>query len=363
MEDGKGKTKPTPASLPLLERCGATTSAIPSTLAVAASPRLAPKPLSSTAQLFTPKWPANSLGVSIREREAAVFVHKRVAGAQELQFPDLFRYGIRFRPEVNETDIYRTVLVDNLPPKMTLFPLLQRVKGGLVLDAKMLNTIRVTGSMSAIITFVHDFGARAFIDGVSRQPLVFGTHHRARVTLLPTPTYPISKSLRAAIVTHGHTRCLEIRNFPRGITPAALERDLRVCDTMSTHRIEAKRMRDDGVLEMRFTSVGYAGRAYGILTSRVRYRGCGVVFSRDPCARAWEAVTTLLPHNPPASTEIDSKPEIRTTDYAEEAKDEDCTGRLNDVVFDDEPSEVQRGRGFGYDEALATANNNTCSPQ
>lgn len=259
------------------------------TVAVTAPSSHAPQQASDTAALFVPKWPAKSIIVFAGERDGAIFIHKQVAGDQEHQFPDLFRYGIRFRPEPNETDIYRTVLVDNIPPNTRLFTLLQRVKGGPVLDAKFLDTISIKGSLSAMITFVHEHGAKAFVNGASRRPLVFD-EIRARVILLPTPTYPMPKNLHMAITNHGHTRCLEIQNFPRGIKPAELERDLRIYQTMTAHRIESKRMRADGVLELRFTSIYYAGRAYGILNAWSRYRRCIISFASDPCAQPWEEV-------------------------------------------------------------------------
>ncbi|KAL8896045.1 MAG: hypothetical protein Q9207_007900 [Kuettlingeria erythrocarpa] len=246
-------------------------------------------PGTNTLVLFMPRWPTKTFALSGTEREGTILIHKRVAGDREYRFPDFFRYGIRFRPEPTERNIYRTVLVDNLPPSLRLFELLNRVKGGLVLDAKLLNTVCINGRLSAMITFFHECGAKAFLSGARSQPLLFDAT-QARVTLLPTPTYPISKMLRTAIEEHHHTRCLEIQNFPKGIKPAELERDLRVCEAMTTHRIEAKRMRLDGVLELRFNSINYAGGAYGILTSRDRYRRCIVKFAPDQCAQPWEEI-------------------------------------------------------------------------
>ncbi|KAL8748727.1 MAG: hypothetical protein Q9184_007121 [Pyrenodesmia sp. 2 TL-2023] len=310
-----------------------------------------------------PKWPTKALAVSTTEREGAIFVHQRAAGYQEYQFPDLFRYGTRFRPEPSERDVYRTVLVDNLPADLRLFTLLLHVKGGLVLDAKLLNTVSINSKLSAMITFFHEYEAKAFVHGTCSQPLVFDAI-QARVTLLPTPTYPISKMLRAAIVEHGHTRCLEIQNFPKGIKPAELERDLRICETMTTHRIESKRMRSDGVLELRFSSISYAGRAYGLLTTRIRYRQCTVRFSPDPCAQPWEEVPVepVALRKQAISLKNGSKTEMVAGSDREEAKsdaqnaaapkrdrgvprgdlvnlgkEENRTGRVTPVAFDEYP--------------------------
>lgn len=315
----------------------------------------------NTAVLFMPKWPTKAFAVSETERERTIFIHKRVAGDQEDRFPDFFRYGIRFRPEPTERNVYRSVLVDNLPPSLRLFALLHRVKGGLVLDTKLLNTVCINGRLSAMIIFFHECGAKAFVSGALSHPLLFDAT-QARITLLPTPTYPISKMLRTAIVEHRHTRCLEIQNFPKGIKPAELERDLRACEAMTTHRIEAKRMRRDGVLELSFNSINYAGRAYSILTSRDRYRRCIVRFAPDPCAQPWEEAPVeqitvckqQMPTNNESGLEMGTASEPNEAKPDEEdvtapkadrrapheqpvdlGKAKDRTGRLTPVKFDD----------------------------
>ncbi|KAI4088718.1 MAG: hypothetical protein LQ344_005874 [Seirophora lacunosa] len=248
-----------------------------------------PDPAQARASLFTPKWSANLSAVSASEREDAIFVHKRCAGATDYLFPDYFRYGIRFRPDPTETDIYRTILVDNLPAGVTVSALLQKIRGGAIQSVKSLDTTSITGRLSALITFVHEKGARAALDhqarrGAATPPLEFDGV-KARVTLLPTPTYPLCKKLQTAITKHAHTRCLAVTNFPRtAVAPADLERDLRVYPAMTTHRIVERKMRADGVLELGFASVDYAGWAFALLTRWHRYRGCKVSFAADPCA-------------------------------------------------------------------------------
>ena len=257
------------------------------TIAITASRNIVLHQSQSTAALFIPRWPLESFGVSLGERERAIYAHKLSVGDQGHRFPDLFRYGIRFRPGPMETDLYRTVLMDNLPTDLRLSRLLEHVKGGAIASARLLNTTKINGGSSAIITFVHESGAIALERRASHRALEIDGFP-ARVTLLPTPTYPMSGILRAAITKHGHTRCLEIRNFPRGIKPADLELDLRVCKVMTTHRIEFKKMRSDGVLELRFTSIGYAGHAFGLFACIRRYEQCAVTFVPDPCSQPWD---------------------------------------------------------------------------
>lgn len=334
-------------------------------------------PAQVSTVLFMPKWPIKPFGLLSQERERAIYIHKRVAGDQENNFPDLFKYGIRYRPEPTETNLYRTVVVDNLPANITLFVLLQHVKGGAVADAKLLDTTSINGGSTAMITFVHEHGAKAFENRAYHHTLEFDGI-RARVTLLPTPSYPIPGNLQAAILRHKYTRCLQIENFPRGIKPAELGFDLRVCDVMSTHRIESKRMRPDGVLELRFTSIGNAGRAYGKLTTWRRYQQCIVRFAPDPCAQPWDEESDKPIHViEQEKLQKRSSPGTHVSTVSNTAKaaasngyeanhvsanlrtkapslssptSEDQTGRLSNVDFHS-TSEIQRGRGFSSEES------------
>ncbi|KAL8825985.1 MAG: hypothetical protein Q9170_007581 [Blastenia crenularia] len=266
------------------------------------APKSTPPPTQVLASAFMPKWPVKTFQISPEERERAISVHQEVAGNSELRLPDIFKYGIRFRPMSNETDLYRTVVIDNLPRSTRLFVLLQQVSGGAIADAKLLDTAKISGGSSAIITFVHEHGAKSFEQQTRHHGLKFDGI-RARVTLLPTPTYPISptptfpisKDLLAAIGRQQHTRCLEIRKFPRDVQPAELEIDLRVCKVINTHRIVSKRMRSDDALELHLSSIKYAAQAYGLFTSGEAYRQCKVGFAPDPCAQPWKAEEAKLP--------------------------------------------------------------------
>ena len=352
-----------------------------------------PDPVQERIVLFTPKWSVKPFATSAIEREKAIYVQKQSAGEAEYMFPDFFRYGIRFEPDPMETDIYRTVLVDNLPAGLTVFALLQFVKSGAIESVKSVETTNITGHLSALITFIHEKGARTFDQQARRTPLIFAGII-ARVTLLPSPTYPRTKKLQIAITKHAHTRCLEVRNFPRGVTPAELEHDLRVYQAMRTHRIVSKKMRDDGVLELGFTSVNYAGLAYAVLTTWRRYQGCRVVFVTDPCAG--EAPIRVSPPPPPPppppsaaavskgmrsaekmhvphATSISLKataaeeknhhlvshhePGAAAFDLINLGADEDSTGRLNHRDDDEESAKsvgvIRRGRGFSAATAAA----------
>lgn len=239
-----------------------------------------------------PAWGPDKLFRSAEEREVAISMHKNGIGPTDYKFPDLFKYGICYSPGPSVGDVYRTVSVSGLASTVTMTALLEKVRGGVVVSAKLLDTTTITGSHTALITFLREQAAMLFEDYASRRPPIF-EGCRAKVELLSKPTWPMPIPLQKAIYDHGHTRCLTVHNFPRNISPEALQRDLRVCSVMVTDRIESMIMGTDGVLELRFESIWTAGKGYGILTNFRGYQKCKVSFSPDPCAQPQET----LPEN------------------------------------------------------------------
>ncbi|KAL8780920.1 MAG: hypothetical protein Q9213_006231 [Squamulea squamosa] len=340
------------------------------------------------AALFMPKWPVKLFAVSPREREAAVFAHQRNASDQERRFPHIFKYGIRFRPDPKETDLYRTIAITQLPSNLTLSALLEQIRGAAVVDAKLLDTTSVDGHLTALIIFAHEFEAKSLENKARVDPLRF-LGKFARVVLLPTPTWPTAPRLRAAIGDHQHTRCLEVHNFPLNIKPAELEYDLRVCRYMSTNRIEAKRMRQDGVLELRFNSIDFAGQAYAAFTRFERYKQCKVKYVPDPCAQPYVNAINQHSEKVELASPKDMKPGrdnpdvaavagiTRWKEYAYETftgipsltqacvdtpgDSEDRTDRLS-VADIDEVATIQQGRGFANNLPVVKSDD-TCLPQ
>ncbi|MCJ1432004.1 hypothetical protein MMC27_001360 [Xylographa pallens] len=211
------------------------------------------------------------------DREYAIKNHQSSAGSQECRFPDLFRYGIRYEPPASQTDTFKMVSIMNLPADISLKELMSKIRGGTVVSCNLLDTTGITGKFSALVRFSHEHEALAYDDFVAAHPIVF-RGSKAHVTTIKTPSWPLSMGHTKAIFNHHHTRCLEVVNFPRNIPPAQLARDLR------SHAVEHMQMRQDGILELRFSSIDHADRAYGLLTTAYKYRQCGVSFGEDPCA-------------------------------------------------------------------------------
>ncbi len=216
------------------------------------------------------------------ERENAIAMNRRLAGREDVTFPDIFRYGIRYKPEPTAQNVYRTVLIEGLPGTVTLENVLKGVCGGSVLSTKLCDTYSITGSCSALITFVSESAACQYKTFAAAHA-IFISGIAVKVSLLSTPTWPMSIPMRKAVFEHQHSRCLEVTNLPRHIDLCALQLDLRICTAMDCDMIEYLGVRGNGILDIRFSSINAAGQAYGVFTSRAKYRPCNVQFSPDPC--------------------------------------------------------------------------------
>ena len=219
----------------------------------------------------------NELFSSRDDREYAIKDHQSSVGFQKCRLPDLFRYGVRYEPPAGQTDTFKMVSIMNLPTDISLKELMSKIRGGTVVSCSLLDTKSITGKLSALVRFTHEHAALAYDDFAAAHPIVF-RGSRAHITTIKTPSWPLSFQQTKAIFDHHHTRCLEVVNFPRHIPPAQLTRDLR------SRAVEHMQMRKDGNLELRFSSIDHADRAYGLLTTVHKYRQCGVSFAEDPCA-------------------------------------------------------------------------------
>ena len=194
-------------------------------------------------------------------------------------------------PGVNciEQGACHTVMIYNLSADCTMRNILDRVRGGMILDAELLDTTSITGFMTAMLTFVESTGAVAFTEHVSRYGLsVSGCVVKA--FLVQVPTARIKLGQLRAINSHFHSRCLRVQNLPLSITLEELRCDLQPHKATNIDLIESMSINADDVLELRFLSVTAAEDAFYFLTLRgvkAKYWQCRVVYGADPCAEAW----------------------------------------------------------------------------
>ena len=307
---------------------------------VSASTKQLLLPGKANASAIEPNWSISKTLCSCQERESAASIHRRIGEPDELRYPDLFKYGVHFSPSDSERDVYRTIVVSNLSPDISLGALLHHVRGGSVVDAKLLDTVRITGSKSALITFLHEYAAMAFEEyAEENRVMICGV--AAQVRVVSTPTWPMRIPLRRAIFDHHHTRCLEVSNFPEQISSQRLRSDLTVCREVKSDGITCMKKRKDGILELQFSSVDGAGHAYGILSRFSTYKNCIPCFAPDPCARPW---TTLEDQQMACTAEAEMATKPTTAPDAEPAA-VDQSGRLTKVEWESDAG-LYRGRGF-----------------
>ncbi|CAD6441505.1 8c131974-e9c7-419f-966b-99c870b2d75e [Sclerotinia trifoliorum] len=181
--------------------------------------------------------PDMSEGTSIwatpQQRDGEINTHMRASDSREHRFPDYFRYGVVYVPKADDRDTLRGVHIGGLPKDIGLRDVLARVRGGRIYSSVLLDTMNVSGSNSALITFMNQANAEAYVEYANAHPITFGTSDSAEenqtkaiITHLHTPTFPFSPAKLKAIFEFNRTRILTIRNFPQHISLRGLESDL-----------------------------------------------------------------------------------------------------------------------------------------
>ena len=187
-------------------------------------------------------------------------------------------------PPDGQLDVYRTIIVSNLTPDIRLGTLLDHVRGGLVVDARLLDTVKITGKKSALITFHHEYAAIAFEEYAETHPVKINSIV-AKVHLVCTPTWPLQNRLREAIDDYRHTRCLMVSNFPERIPAPQFRTDLSIHVGTDIDPITYMQEGNNGFVELHFSSIEWAGRACDMLATWKFYRACKPFSSWDPCTR------------------------------------------------------------------------------
>ncbi|KAL4988194.1 hypothetical protein BDW68DRAFT_177083 [Aspergillus falconensis] len=118
----------------------------------------------------------------------------------------VFQYGLRYIPSISDTNVYRTIRIEEIPLDKSLSQILPLIVGE-IYSARLADTHRITGYNTAIITFVTEEEAANFVAGAADRTyaLPFG-----RVIPVHTPTYPMPADTEKLIVEQGCTRILGI---------------------------------------------------------------------------------------------------------------------------------------------------------
>ncbi|PMD19651.1 hypothetical protein NA56DRAFT_660363 [Hyaloscypha hepaticicola] len=266
------------------------------------------------------------------ERKEAVEIHMRSISSRardsEMRFPEFFRYGIRYRPSSTDSNFLRTVMLGKLPVGTEMRDVLARIRGGEVLSASLLDTVKITGSMSARVVFRHEASAEEYVLYAKQHCIMFGDgdeKQETEVTLLTTPTYPPSPRFLSRLSSHGQSRCLSLPSFDPSISLTALERHLSGNNRVRGSMLVEMWIDESGTLHLQFSDVTWAGAAYGILTHHSSYRGLDVLFADDPCSGPVEELSISIPPRPPmrpANWAALQKRAASTIDEGEDAVEE-----------------------------------------
>ncbi|KAI2818649.1 hypothetical protein CBS115989_4911 [Aspergillus niger] len=174
----------------------------------------------------------------------------------------MFQFGLRYIPAESDRDVYRAVTIEKLPSDVTLQQLLPLVHGE-IYSAHLLDTVSITGSNTAFIAFVTQADTFDFLE-TSGGSLALGAT-QAKVTLVSTPTYPMTAGMARLVFEEGHTRCVCISGV-RDTLKAEIRRVLG----RSPYLDYLERIEDGqalGEVYVRFHSIKVATAAYGLLKS------------------------------------------------------------------------------------------------
>lgn len=237
---------------------------------------------------------------SVGDYDNAVRTHQRDCGRDSARFPELFRHGHYFVPSESDSDCMRTVHVGSLPRNISLRDVLARVRGGEIVSAVLADTVKLSGGMTVLVQFVHESAAEEYVAYAKASPIIFGDDESAvEVTLLSTPTWPLSIPARKRIHEHGQTRCLAIHHAPTNLRLGKLEKDLGGGNGHRAESLVDVNIDEDGDLRLEFSSISAAWSAYGILTNWRVYVGLEVAFVKDPCAGPLEELALPVPPRRP----------------------------------------------------------------
>lgn len=231
------------------------------------------------------RWAIDRSGVFESQEEEvsavqyATFRHALYKDVNENSF---YQWGLRYLPTPGEDNIFRTVVIDKLPKTATLDRVLPQIRGGAVFSASLADTWTITGSLTALITFVHQNGAMNFLRLVGRDGFFVGMSC-TRVRPVPTPTYVMAADIETQIARFGRTRCLVVSS--RRLKELKKEVHRVLSKSRLRHYVECFGERDTaGEVTIRFHSVKMAWAACLPLVNDARLKGILVKPAADPCS-------------------------------------------------------------------------------
>ncbi|TGO35613.1 hypothetical protein BHYA_0152g00180 [Botrytis hyacinthi] len=236
--------------------------------------------------------PGTTIWTTPQQRDGEITTHMGDCDPNNRNIPDYFRYGILYVPGPGDGDYLRGVHIGGIPEGMGLRDVLTRVRGGRIFSAVLLDTMKLIGSKSALVTFINQEDARAYVEyanahSITLEATDLGSENVAQaiVTRIHTPTYPFSPGKFRTIFELNRTRILTVPNFPPTISLRTLVHDLKNRNEFRANSLLEWYIDEEGTLRMEFSSMDEAGCAFGLLTRSGGYRDFGLIlqFERDNC--------------------------------------------------------------------------------
>ncbi|KAJ5591367.1 hypothetical protein VI817_002067 [Penicillium citrinum] len=230
-----------------------------------------------------PRWTMNSSSVFNDKREAysaeGLQYNHNISGLKKS--PIFSGPGLRYIPSQHDTNIYRSVVIEGLPPWVSIHEILSRVEGGKIESVTLLDTERIMhGYPTMLIKFVLQSGAQEFLRRT--HGALFLGYWPTQVRQVGTPTYVLGEEMDQQINQWGRTRCLKVhsehldlRGFLRGVLD---EEKFAEWIEFTQENVLA------GTSTLHFTSIKMAIMAYNKLRATKQFRDADLEFSHDPCA-------------------------------------------------------------------------------
>ena len=256
--------------------------------------------------------------------------------------PYSYKYPCHYMPPlwIPRDMLLRTVTISGLPTGINLVNVMDKVRGGLVVSCSLLNTVPITGTNTAMITFFQGKSAKKYVEFAdSHMDEIFNFElaelaesSRVTVSLLQTPTYR-DNYLYSGIARGGWSRHLVLGGVPETMNLTMIRSKLG--------SLECKESRD-GVLSMwrepdsskfqssntddqcttdcvhiLFSSIVAGTQAFAKMVSddRTVLGRCSFRCERDPCDGPVEQLISEKP-TPREENEPDDE-EIRVEDAVE----------------------------------------------
>ncbi|PWY94961.1 hypothetical protein BO94DRAFT_507774 [Aspergillus sclerotioniger CBS 115572] len=181
----------------------------------------------------------------------------------------VFQYGLRYLPAKHERDVYRAITIENLPSDVTMKQVLPLIYGE-IYSAHLLDTVPITGYSTAIVTFVSQTDTLSFLKSSGGELMVGAA--QAKVTLVATPTYPMTATMTRLVQDEGYTRCVCVSGLRE-----SLQQEVHRVLRKSPHTNYVERIEDGevvGDVNIWFHSIKVAIAAHGLLKSHPSFAGC-----------------------------------------------------------------------------------------